>query len=99
MAQNPPDDPEGHPFCPCCLLTNSFEAFRSLIEDDGFYGLRLFAARGGDDKPMADCRVNGDDWEEGAQALRAYANLWRPAGIEFRKQYVVLQSVEPSPKA
>jgi hypothetical protein len=41
MAQTPPDAAGGHPpFCPCCLLTNSFETFRDLIEGDAFYGLR-----------------------------------------------------------
>jgi Family of unknown function (DUF6348) len=99
MAQNPPDGPEEHPFCPCCLLTNSFEAFRSLIEADGFYGLRLFAARAEDGKPMADCRVNGDDWDAGAQALREYVGSWPAAGIEFRKQYVIVQSVAQSSQA
>lgn len=94
FADKPPDAEEDHPFCPCCLLTNSFEAFRSLIEADAFYGLRLFALRDGDGEPAADCRVNGDDWEQGAQALRDYAGTWRPAGYEFRKQYVVLQSRE-----
>jgi hypothetical protein len=60
-------------FCACWLLTNSFEAFRDLTESDAFYGLRLLAFRDGDGNPGADCRVNGDDWEKGAQALRAYA--------------------------
>jgi len=96
MAQTPPNAAaEGHPpFCPCCLLTNSFEAFRDLIEGDAFYGLRLFALRDGDGNPDADCRVNGDNWDKGAQALRAYASTWPAAGYEFRKQYVVLQTVE-----
>jgi hypothetical protein len=88
------DPPEEHPFCPCCLLTNSFEAFRELIEGDGFYGLRFFAARNPDGTPEADCRVNGEDWETGKQALRDYALTWPAAGYEFRKQYVVLQTIE-----
>jgi hypothetical protein len=86
--------PEEHPFCPCCLLTKTFEAFRDLIEADRFYGLRLFASRDTDGTPAADCRVNGEDWEEGAQALREYAKTWPAASYEFRKQYVVLQSIE-----
>jgi hypothetical protein len=84
---------EEHPFCPCCLLTNSFKAFSDFIESDGFYGLRLFAARDTEGVSQADCRVNGEDWEEGAHALREYAGTWPAAGYEFRKQYVVLQSV------
>jgi hypothetical protein len=85
---------DAHPFCPCCLLTNSFPAFKELMESDRFGGVRLFAARDEDGTPQADCRVNGDDWEPGAQALREYAKTWPEAGYEFRKQYVVLQNFE-----
>lgn len=99
FTQEPPgvadeNSPDEYPFCPCCLLTKSFEAFRDLIEGDGFYCLRLFAARDTDAVPEADCRVNGQDWEKGAQALREYASTWPAAGYEFRKQYVVLQSID-----
>jgi len=99
FIQNPPHEseknvPEEHSFCPCCLLTKSFEAFRELIEGDGFYCLRLFAARDTEGTPQADCRVNGEDLERGAQALREYVSTWPPAGYEFRKQYVVLQSMK-----
>jgi hypothetical protein len=98
MQQQPnkPEEsaPEEHPFCPCCLLTQSFEAFRDLIEGEGFYCLRFFAARDTEGSPQADCRVNGEDWERGAQALREYVRTWPPAGYEFRKQYVVLQTIE-----
>jgi hypothetical protein len=87
------DAGDAHPFCPCCLLTKSFEAFRELIEGDGVYGLRLYAMRDAEGTPQADCRVNGDDWEKGAQALRDYVRTWPAAGFEFRKQYVVLHSV------
>ena len=85
---------ENHEFCPCCLLTNSFEAFKELIESTRFYGLRLFAARDGNGVPQADCRVNGKDWEKGAEALRRYVTTWPGTGYEFRNQYVVLHSVE-----
>jgi hypothetical protein len=84
---------KSHEFCPCCLLTKSFEAFKELMEGSGFYGLRLFAARDGKGAPQADCRVNGNDWEKGAEALRRYAATWPEAGYEFRKQYVVLHTV------
>ena len=87
-------EPEEHPFCPCCLLTRSWEAFRELIEGDGFYGLRLFAMRDPEGNPRADCRVNGAEWERGKQALREYVRTWPGAGVEFRKQFVVLQSQE-----
>jgi hypothetical protein len=94
FADTPADASQEHPFCPCCLLTNSFETFRDLFEADAFYGLRLFAMRGRDGTPGADCRVNGDDWERGSQALRDYVSTWPHGGLELRKQYVVLQTVE-----
>jgi len=87
------DASDAHPFCPCCLLTKSFEAFRELVMSDGFYGLRLYAMRDAEGIAQADCRVNGDDWEKGAQALRDYVKTWPEAGLEFRKQYVVVHSV------
>jgi len=93
VGGTPPDTSQEHPFCPCCLLTNSFEAFGDLIEADAFYGLRLLAMRDRDGEPGADCRVNGDDWERGAQALRDYVSTWPQGGWELRKQYVVLQTV------
>ena len=83
-----------HTFCPCCLLTNSYETFRPLIEGDELLALRMFALRDNEGKVLADCRINGEDWEPGAEALRRYAETWPPAGYEHRKQYVVLQTVE-----
>lgn len=85
-------DGEEHSFCPCCLLTHSYDAFREYVEGNDYCGLRLFATRDADGTPGADCRINGEDWEPGAQALREYASTWPPAGYEFRKQYVVLQT-------
>jgi hypothetical protein len=108
FMQHPPAKPEPsgadggdeggdeHPFCPCCLLTRSFQVFKDFMEDDAFYGLRLYAARDENCAPQADCRVNGEDWEAGKEALREYAATWPPAGYEFRKQYVVLQSIAKS---
>jgi hypothetical protein len=86
---------EEHPFCPCCLLTNSFAAFKSFLESDEFCGIRLYAARDENGLPQADCRVNGEDWEPGMRALRDYVATWPQRGFEFRKQYVVLQTLNP----
>lgn len=83
---------EEHPFCPCCLFTNTWEAFQPLIESNGVFGLRLYAARNAQGEVQADCRVNGEDWPAGANALRAYVRQWPDRGLEFRKQYVVIQS-------
>ena len=84
---------EAHDFCPCCLLTNSFDVFKNHMEGNHFFGLRLFAARDIKGEPQADCRVNGEDFEQGAEALRKYAATWPAAGYEFRKQYVVLHTL------
>jgi hypothetical protein len=87
------DHCEDHEFCPCCLLTNSFEAFRELIEDRSAYGIRLFAMRDSNGDPQADCRVNGNDWNKGTEALRRYVGTWPEAGFEMRKQYVFVQTM------
>jgi hypothetical protein len=68
-------------------------AFQALLETDDFYGIRFYAMRDADGNPQADCRVNGEDWEPGAAALREYVAKWPERGFEFRKQYVVLQTV------
>jgi hypothetical protein len=82
-----------HSFCPCCLLTKSFEAFRGMIEGEGLYCLRLLAMRNPEGAPLSDCRVNGEDFEPGAEAIRAYVRSWPDLGFEMRKQLVVLQTI------
>jgi hypothetical protein len=84
---------QDHPFCPCCLLTNTFKGFLPFIEADGFFGIQMVAVRDESGSPQADCRVNGQDWEAGKQALREYVDRWPQAGYELRKQYVVLQNI------
>ena len=79
MAQTSPDTTQGIPRSSRRLPTNSFEAFRDLIESDAIYAVRLFALRGGDGNPGGDCRVNGDNCEKGAQPLRGYASAWPAA--------------------
>jgi hypothetical protein len=71
--------------------------FKDFIQRDEFFGLRLFAVRNPDGTAQADCRVNGEEWEPGKAALREYVQTWPDAGMEFRKQYVVLQTVEGRP--
>lgn len=82
-----------HPFCPCCLFTNSFSAFQTQLESEGFFGLRLFASRNVEGVIEADCRVNGIDWPAGVDELVKYVEKWPPRGLEFRKQFVVIQPV------
>ena len=81
---------EEHPFCPCCLLTNSYEAFRTHLEGDGYFAVRLLALRNSAGEVTADCRINGVDWEVGKEHLMRYAKTWPDRGFEMRKQYVVL---------
>lgn len=81
-------------FCPCCLFSSVGETLMPLIESSGTVGLRLFASRS-TDGAMADCRVNGIDHPEAAEALRRYAAGWLPKGeFEFRKQYVVIHDLD-----
>jgi len=100
-AANPPpadktaDESAGgceHAFCNCCFLTRNFEAFRAQLEGDGCVGIRFYAMRDEDGTPAADCRINGEDYEPGMQALRCYVATWPGHGFEFRKQYVLLHT-------
>lgn len=85
---------EEHPFCPCCLFTNSFEAFEQQRNGEGLYGIRLLALRDKDGGLSADCRVNGIDWELGKEQLKKYAESWAGSGVEMRKQYVVIYTAD-----
>lgn len=81
----------GHEFCSCCLFTSSVESFGPLLESHGFFALRLYAARKPDGSCLADCRVNGVPHPEGQQALLRYAKTWPSSGLEYRKQYILIQ--------
>jgi len=87
------EDGEEHPFCPCCLFTSTFKAFRPQLESDGFFALRMYAARNERGGAEADCRINGHDHRPGMAELKKYVKTWPQAGFEFRKQYVVIRSV------
>lgn len=87
-------DGDEHPFCPCCLFTNTLMAFKPLLDTDDFYALRMFASRDETGRAQADCRVNGHDDRKGMAELKKYINQWPQAGFEFRKQYVLIQSVK-----
>jgi hypothetical protein len=86
----PPDDSD-HPPCPCCLFTKTKDAFQPLVDSPGFQALRLYAARDQHGRPIADCRVNGEDYPAGKQGLIEYVRTWKSAGVESRKQYVLIQ--------
>jgi hypothetical protein len=87
---NPPEDQE-HCFCPCCLLTNSVDMLKELMNGDEFNAVRLLAIRNADGTTQADCRVNGAEYEAGKAALAKYAATWPGAGFEMRKQYVIFE--------
>jgi hypothetical protein len=89
--------PDGeHSFCGCCLLTRNFEAFRQYVEADRPYGIRFYAARSAEEKALADCRINGEDYEPGMESLRAYVATWPGTGFEFRKQFVFIHTTAAS---
>ena len=81
-----------HDFCPCCLFTNSMQAFADLLKSREFLGVRLYAARDAQGEVSADCRVNGHDFPAALPYLQAYAQSWPQAGLEFRKQYVIIRN-------
>ena len=81
---------EHSPQCPCCLLTNTWPAFRDILEGSDTVGIRFYGLRDQDGKPGADCRVNGLDHPEGIKVLRDYVSTWSGDGFEARKQYVLV---------
>lgn len=87
-----PKKKEEHPFCPCCLFTESMSAFHDLLQTSDFIGIRLFASRDNEGKLAADCRVNGEDFLPAVEHLKQYAEKWPQRGLEFRKQYVVVRT-------
>ncbi|MBN1427763.1 MAG: hypothetical protein JXB07_05210, partial [Anaerolineae bacterium] len=90
MASREIEIEEDHPFCQCCMLTHSFEAFKDLLASEGFFGIRLLALRNEEGDVSADCRVNGLDNEPGKELLIKYGQTWPDRGFEVRKQYVVV---------
>jgi Family of unknown function (DUF6348) len=79
------------PFCPCCLFSNSVEVFKPLVDSAGFAAVRLYAARSADGTAQADCRVNGEDFPAGVDALISYVRTWPGLNFEVRKQYIIIQ--------
>ena len=49
-------------------------------------------ARNAQGEISADCRVNGEDYPAALPYLHAYVQSWPQAGLEFRKQYVVIRN-------
>ncbi len=93
LATEPlPAGTDDHPFCPCCLLMNCFDAFEPLLREDRVLGIRLYAAVHPDGEQVADCRVNGEEFAEGVSALLRYVSSWPRRGFEYRKQYVVMRT-------
>jgi hypothetical protein len=85
-----------HEFCPCCLFTHSLAAFDDLVKDGAFHAIRLFVMRNAAGEIEADCRVDGLDHPSGAAALVTYAKSWPDRGLEYRKQYVCIQTRAPA---
>lgn len=92
MVQKNHPIPGEHNFCPCCLFTSSYRAFEKIMKDRDFHAIRMFVTRDADGHIQADCRVNGIDWPEGAVALASYAKDWPDRGVEYRKQYICVQT-------
>lgn len=97
-AESPaPAQDDEHPFCPCCLFTNSLDAFHGILRDGGYAAIRLYAARDANGEISADCRVNGEDYPAGQQALAEYVGTWPQRGFEFRKQLVIAHLYDGEP--
>lgn len=89
-------DPYIDEFCPCCLFTNSMEAFVKQIKDTNQnYAIRLFAMKDPNGEVDADCRINGEEYPQAEEYLKKYAKTWKDCDIiKMRKQYVIIKNVE-----
>ncbi|NDI86320.1 DUF6348 family protein [Undibacterium crateris] len=96
LATLPEKKKEDHPFCPCCLMTETMEAFHDVLQTERLLGIRLFVSRDQHGQLNADCRVNGEDFPAALPLLTAYAEKWPQRGLEFRKQYVLVRSAQNS---
>ena len=87
-------DPYIDEFCPCCLFTNSMEAFDDQIKDtEKNYAVRLFAMKDVNGEIKADCRINGEEYPQAEEYLKKYASTWKDCDIiKFRKQYVIIRN-------
>ena len=73
------------------MFSRTEDAYQSVIASSGFHALRLYAARDPHGRPIADCRLNGEEYPAGKKALIEYVRTWKAAGVESRKQYVLIQ--------
>lgn len=78
-------------FCECCLFTQSLSAFAPLIQSQENYAIRIFVSRN-EEGVEADCRVNGEDWQDAVEALCNYAKTWKGEHATFRKQYIIIRN-------
>ena len=87
-------DPYIDEFCPCCLFTNSMEAFDDQIKDtEKNYAIRLFAMKDANGEIKADCRINGEEYPQAEEYLKKYASTWKDCDIvKFRKQYIIIRN-------
>lgn len=91
FAEQPTPPAEEHPFCTCCFFTNTADTFMDELKGQGVRMVRFYAARDADGQPMADCRINGEDFDAGKDALIKYVEKWPQRGFEFRKQLILIQ--------
>jgi hypothetical protein len=88
---------EEHPFCSCCFFTNTYKAFQQHLNSDSCFGIRFYAQCDEQGNAEADCRINGEDFAPGKEALLAYVRQWPNRGFQFRKQYAFVHSVALAP--
>jgi hypothetical protein len=96
VQQSAPQDE--HPFCPCCFFTRTGRVFQHVMNADGFFAIRFYGMRDEHGVAGADCRVNGEEFEEGKAAIREYVATWPGTGFEFRRQYVIWQDMPADSK-
>lgn len=72
-------------------LRNSMAAY---LWQEQFLYVKCFALKSSNGNIEVDCRLNGVEWPEGKEDIRAFANTWEfPGGFHSRKQFFIMHPV------
>jgi len=79
-------------FCNCCLYTKLMDSFDDIFHMKGLSCLRVLVGRGAEGEPIADCRLNGEEYPQGKAVLLSYAAQIPGTAPGTLKQYVVMHN-------
>lgn len=77
------------------IIKPLFEAITGdFLGRRGMYPIRCFMSKNSDQQIEVDCRVNGEEWKRGYDALVECCQRWEVQDYLFWKQYLLIYSLE-----